>query len=134
VFTLHRETAGELSQLLHRLPAEFQSVALGSGHLVVGPTGAFIVAAAGTSAQETADDLVRIAVGMRNELVSRMGVVPFIDALVIVNDRTHRPVAATGVPPDLLMPTLMEGPELLPEATRRRLLAAVASLLPAPAE
>jgi hypothetical protein len=134
VFTLHRVPADQIDAVLSVLPNTYSTIGLGEARLVVGPTGVFVVSPTGDNVQQTADDLVQRAVGLRTELAQRMSLVPFIDALVIVGDGGERPFAATGVPLDLLAATITQGPDLLADAVRERLLDAVTALLgPKPA-
>jgi hypothetical protein len=98
--------------------------------VVVGPPGAFVVAsAANEDPGPLADGLHQLALVLRTVLAQDIGLVPFIDPLVVVADDAPAGMfAATRVPADLLLPTITEGPGLLASTVVKRMADALQAL------
>jgi hypothetical protein len=134
MFSFRRPTAagdGVLDLLSNGLPDGFNTIDAGDAVVVVGPPGAFVVAcAAGEDPGPLADGLHQLALVLRTVLAQDIGLVPFIDPLVVVPDGAPAGmIAATRVPADLLLPTITEGPGLLASTVVSRMADALRALL-----
>ena len=108
-----RAEGSPLDHLLEDLPAEYHAVDLDDGRVVVGPTGAFVVAEAGRDVRTAARRLARVAERCRTVLADRLSWAPFVDPLVVSDRRPHGRVAAAVVSRHLVRETLLRGPSLL---------------------
>ena len=105
--------APPLDHLLQDLPAAYRAVELDDGRVVVGPTGAFVVAEAGRDVRTAARRLAGVADRCRSVLAEHLAWVPVVDPLVVSDRRPHGKVAAAVVSPALVRETLLRGPCLL---------------------
>ncbi len=85
--------------------------------MVVGPTGAFLVAHAVGDPPVAPTDLGRLAAYYRSVLAERLRTAPFVDALVVVPERwrDQTVAGASAVTIGLLSDTICSGPSLLSE-------------------
>ena len=104
-----------LEDCLEHLPDGFGVQSIGPAHVVVGPTGVFVVLAHDGSL-ERARGLGRLAATIRSAFAERMAWVPFVHAL-LVDDQSTTIAQATVVPPDLLAEVLTEGRRTLEDET-----------------
>ncbi len=118
-------SASETADVLASLPSEYRVIDLDNAQFIVGPAGAFVVASAATNVPLVATVVVQRALRLRTALAERLAWVPFIDALVVADDRSTKAVAATTVPIDLLAKTIVQDNPILSEET----VATVASLV-----
>lgn len=130
MFSFRGTGAPGMEDVLTRLPRPYIVIELTGARIVVGPSGAFVVGTATNreDVQDVADQLVRRAVGLRSALAERMAWVPFIDVLVVADDRDASALAATVVPLDLLEQTIVQGRPCLSEDTAERLAAVIEEL------
>ena len=102
-----------LDQVLQDLPAEYHAVEVDDGRVVVGPTGAFVVAEAGRDVRSAARRLARVAERCRAVLADRLAWAPFVDPLIVTDRRPPGDVAASVVSHHMVRETLLRGPRLL---------------------
>lgn len=121
LFPFRSATAPDVAAVLASLPPAYRVVPLADADVVLGPPGAFVVAAGNGNVQDIADRLVGRAVRLRAALAERMSWVPFIDALVVADHPGAHAVAATVVPADLLDQTLVQGTPMLSDESVTRL-------------
>jgi hypothetical protein len=93
--------------------------------LVAGPTGAFVLVAAGQEPEAAADLAAYLAATTRSALAEHVSWVPFIDAIVVTGGGRGPKGPATPIPLDLLGEVLVQGPEMI----EAEVLAIVADLL-----
>ena len=105
--------AAALGVILHDLPPGFRTVEVGDSHLVVGPTGAFLLAAADRDLAGAAARLNRLAQRARVLLAARVGSTPFLDALVVAEPGPEVSPLTSIVAPRMVRDTLLAGPPLL---------------------
>ena len=115
-----------LDHLLDGLPADHRVIRVGEGRVVIGPTGAFVLAEAGRDVRSAARRAARVAESCRAVLADRLSWAPFVDSLVVTDRRPHGPVMASVVSPRLVQETLVRGPRLI-SRTRIERIAAVLS-------
>ncbi len=106
--------APDLGALLGALPGSFRAAEEDGTWFVVGPTGAFVVAAAPADPAGAAARARALAAGLRARLDRTLGWSPFVEALV-VTEEDHPLEGATRVPTRLLHDTIVCGPLLLDE-------------------
>ena len=114
--------AEALGAVLADLPPGFHAVDVGGGHLVVGPTGAFLLTPADRDPAAAAARLGRLAQRLRVVLAARVGTTPYLDALVVAEPSRQVSVLAPVVSPRRVRDTLLSGPELLTAGAVERLL------------
>jgi len=110
---------------MRRLPDEFSVAPVGAAHVVVGPTGVYVIMAHDGSI-ERARGLGRLAATIRSAFAERMAWVPFVHAMLI-DDHEATIAQATVVPLDLLPRVLTEGRATLEDETVRTILDLIAS-------
>ena len=111
-----RSASAPLDHLLDDLPDGHRVIPVGEGRVVVGPTGAFVVAEAGRDVRAAARRVAQVAATCRAVLASRLAWAPFVDPLVVTDRRPHASVDAAVVSPRLVRETLVRGPRLLSRA------------------
>lgn len=104
-------TAGDVDAALDSLPEGWLVTALGHAHLVLGPTGAQVVAVDDGS-ESAAHDLARLAGAVRGVLAERVALMPFVHALLVTDRRDPCP-PASRIPPSSLARALVDGPPTL---------------------
>lgn len=104
-------TAGDVDAALESLPEGWVVAPLGPAHLVLGPTGAQVVAVDDGS-ESAAHDLARLAGAVRSALAERVALMPFVHALLVTDRREPCP-PASRIPPSSLARALVDGPPTL---------------------
>lgn len=85
VLLLRRRAADSLDDVLQDLPEGYVALAFGEAWVVVGPTGAFALAEAGSgNVRDVARRVAAAARELRNRLVQALSWAPFVDTLVVV--------------------------------------------------
>jgi len=125
VFRTTAGMAAALGAVIADLPPGFHAVAVADSHLVVGPTGAFLLTATDGDPAEAAARLGRLAQRLRVLLTVQVGTTPYLDALVVAEPGRHVSPLAPVVAPRRVRDTLLSGPELLTVDAVGRLLAGV---------
>lgn len=120
-------TAPGVAGLLDGLPEGHLVVGVGEDTLVVGPTGAFVIGAAGQDHIATAERVGRRAETLRGVLASVLPWTPFVDALVVADLPVGPVPGASVVPPWMLLDTLLSGPRLLDPAVVVRIASVLSS-------
>ena len=115
-----RGASAPLDLVLDDLPGDHRVIRVGEGRVVVGPTGAFLVAEAGRDVRAAARRVARSAASCRAALAGRLSWAPFVDALVVTDRRPHGTVEASVVSHRLVRETLLRGPRLLSGARVER--------------
>lgn len=128
---IRRSPAGDLTELLARLPEDFVVGAVGASagaQFVAGPPGAYVIAPHSRIRGGHLPDLDRLASLLRAKLAERLTLVPFIQPLLVSSGREEaadEPVTSLNQPPvvplDLLLEVLVEGRPILDPATITRL-------------
>ncbi len=113
----------DLARALASLPDGFEVVPVGGAHLVLGPTGAQIVAL-DDGVAETPRTVARLASVVRSALAEHVAWVPYVHAL-LVTDRDEPCPPATRIPPTLLVRALVDGPPTLQPSELARLVACI---------
>jgi hypothetical protein len=114
----------DLAHALSELPEAFTVCPLGPAHLVLGPTGAQVVALDDGS-PEAPRATARLASVVRSALAEEVPWTPFVHAL-LVTDRADPCPPATRVAAPQLLRAVADGPEALDPDLLGRLRAAVA--------
>jgi hypothetical protein len=84
VLSLRRRPAAVLDAVVRDLPEDYVALAFGEVRVVVGPTGAFVLADASHSeVGAVARRLAAVARELRHRLVDALSWAPFLDALVV---------------------------------------------------
>ena len=114
----------DLARALSGLPDDYAVTSIGGAHLVLGPTGAQVVAL-----DDGADDapraVARLASVVRSALAEHVAWVPFVHALLVTE--RHEPCPpATGIPAPMLLRTIVDGPPTVQPPDLDRLLACIA--------
>ena len=122
VFRTTGGMAAALDAVLADLPPGFQAVGVGGSHLVVGPTGAFLLTAADQDPATAGARLGRLAQRLRVLLAAYVGSTPYVDALVVAEPSPQLSSPAPVVSPRRVRDTLLSGPELLTAGAVERLL------------
>jgi hypothetical protein len=105
------------AHLLAELPGSYRWLDTGHGHLVIGPTGAFVIGEGGRNPALVAHELAHWAGRLRAAVGAVLSWAPFVDVLVVADRTKVKVESASVVTPDMLIDTLVSGPELLdPEA------------------
>lgn len=110
VWSRHHPRA-DLRATLSHLPEEWVVAPLGPTHLVLGPTGAHVVAI-DDGRDETPALLARLATEVRTRLAEHVALMPFVHAL-LVGSGSQPCAAATRIPPALLSLAIVDGPPML---------------------
>ncbi|MEZ5144923.1 MAG: hypothetical protein R2726_20760 [Acidimicrobiales bacterium] len=96
------------------LPGDFAVAGAGATRLVIGPPGAFVLEGCAPERLEVgAARVAGLAAATRAILADHVSWVPFVDGLVVVAGRTDPHPSVTMVPVDLLVDTLVQGPEVV---------------------
>jgi hypothetical protein len=98
----------DVASALSGLPAGYSVTPIGSAHLVLGVTGAQVVAM-DDGHDETPRAVARLASVIRSALAEHVAWVPFVHAL-LVTERTDPCPPATAIPPTLLVRAVVDGP------------------------
>lgn len=110
VWSRHHPHA-DLRATLEALPPEWVVAPLGPAFVVLGPTGAHVVAL-DDGREDAAADLARAARTVRGCLAEHVALMPFVHAL-LVTDRPGSSRDATRIPAELLSLALIDGPPTL---------------------
>lgn len=116
-------TADRVARVLAALPAGRIVAGTGSGWLVMGPSGAFVVLPdpSGTSGAAAAGRRAAVlAETTRAALAEHLSWVPFVDAVVATERDGSCGPEATAVPVDLLPEVLVAGPAVIDGPTLAR--------------
>lgn len=113
----------DLARALADLPEDITVCPLGPAHLVLGPTGAQVVALDDGS-PDAPRAAARLASVVRSALAEEVPWTPFVHAL-LVTDRADPCPPATRIAPPQLLRAVADGPETVDPALLRRLRAAV---------
>lgn len=106
-----------IDRSLAALPGDFAVAGAGTTRLVIGPPGAFVLEGCAPERLEVgAARVAGLAVATRGILADHVSWVPFVDGLVVVADRSPSHPSVTVVPVDLLVDTLVQGPEVVSPA------------------
>jgi hypothetical protein len=120
MFAATRRARSQLDRVVEGLPSGWVALVDDCGWFVVGPTGAFALAAGDPDVVTAGRNVARAAAGMRATLAAETSWAPFVDALVVVDGPTPALDAATIVPTRLLADVLTAGPPVLqPEQVAR---------------
>jgi hypothetical protein len=113
----------DLSRALAALPAGYTVTPIGDAHLVLGATGAQVVAL-DDGADETPRAVARLASVVRSSLAEHVAWVPYVHAL-LVTERTDPCPPATRIPPTLLIRAVLDGPPTIQPGDLARLTACI---------
>jgi hypothetical protein len=103
-----------VDRALAALPGDFCLAGAGTARLVVGPPGAFVLeACTPVRLDVSAARVAGLAVATRAILADHVSWVPFVDGLVVLDGGRATHPAVTVVPSDLLLDTLVQGPEVI---------------------
>lgn len=115
--------------MLQTLPRGYGVFAVDGSWLIVGPTGLFVVALRGDDDALACSHAVDGAVSVRTHLADALHWVPFIDAIVVTDDRDDRHEGhgvhesdCTPVPPSALRATLCDGPRVIDDDSLARIM------------
>jgi hypothetical protein len=117
--------AEHLDELLTELAPIYTIASQGVARFVAGPSGVFVLVAAGDEPNRAAETAARLAAATRAALADHLAWVPFVDAVVVTSGDPGRRTGgeetplespqATAVPFDLLGEVLVEGRPMIDE-------------------
>jgi len=113
----------DLSRALAALPAGYFVTPIGPSHLVLGLTGAQVVAL-DDGGEDTPRAVARLASVVRSALAEHVAWVPYVHAL-LVTERNEPCPPATRIPPALVIRALMDGPPTIQATDLARLVACI---------
>jgi len=133
MFAPARDARTVLDRTVSALPDGYHAIDYGNDRVVIGPTGAFALAAAEADLEEAAERASRVAVRVRHVLASRLSWAPFVEAMVVVDTAATRTGAVALVPGRLLARVVTAGPWRLDEEEVDRMVLALAGAETVPA-
>lgn len=128
MFRTHEPDVDQLDDLLDDLPRPYRVVHAGDGRVVIGPTGAFVLAEGAGNVPAAGALVANVAENCRAVFAVRLIWAPFVDALVVAERAVDHPASASVVPARMVHETLTHGPRLLADDQVERMADILADL------